>query len=115
MMYNYKLMRFSCTDVLRLCFCAGACLGGLGGIALGLLERSLIGMLGGMFFGLVVGLISAITGLIYAAVFNVLAPVIGGLAVRLEPVEITDTAAQPAKAAAAAGDGDTVPPPQADG
>lgn len=96
MMYNYKLTRVSCFAVVRFCFCAGACLGGLAGIALGLLERSMVSVLGGMFFGLVVGLISAVTGLVYAAVFNVLAPVTGGLAVRLDPAEDAEAAAAPA-------------------
>jgi hypothetical protein len=85
-MYNYTLVRLSCMGVCRLFFCAGVCLGGVGGIALGLLERSMIGILGGMFLGFVCGVLAGLCGLVLAAVFNLLAPFAGGIALRLEAV-----------------------------
>ncbi len=44
----------------------------------------MIGILGGTFFGLMFGLASGLAGLIYAFVFNILAPLTGGLKVRLD-------------------------------
>lgn len=92
-MHNYVLMRISCLSVFKFCFCAGTCLAGAGGILLGLLEQSTVGILGGAFLGLVTGLLSGIFGAVYAAVFNLLAPIAGGIAMRLEPLpEAKDTA-----------------------
>ena len=90
-MSNYSILRFSCTGVFRWCFCAGVCLGGLGGIALGLLDRSAVGIFGGMFLGFIFGLFSGLAGLIYAAVFNILSPITGGLAISLAPQNIKET------------------------
>lgn len=90
-MYNFTIMRFSCLDVFRWCFCAGVCLGGMIGIALGLMDRS-IGLSGSMFFGLVFGLFSGVFAAIYAAVFNVLSPHVGGLSVRLDPAQSPEEA-----------------------
>ena len=53
---------------------------------LGLLEQSSVGVFGGAFLGLVTGLFSGICGAVYAAVFNLLAPLTGGIAIRLEPL-----------------------------
>ena len=90
-MYNYTIMKFSCADIFRWCFCAGVCLGGMIGILLGLMDKG-IGLSGGMLFGLLFGLFSGIFAIVYAWVFNILAPHFGGLAIRLEPREATETA-----------------------
>jgi hypothetical protein len=90
-MYNGKIMRLAWFDMFRICFCAGTCLGGLGGIFLGLMERTAIGIFGGMFFGLLFGLGSGFVGAVYAAVFNVLAPVIGGVSVCISFTPIKET------------------------
>lgn len=83
-MYNYVLTRVSCAAVFRLAFAAGTCIGGAGGVVLGLLEPQGVGLYGGAFLGLMIGLAAAFTALACALVFNVLAP-FGGVAVRLEP------------------------------
>ena len=83
-MYNYVLTRVSCAAVFRLAFTAGTCIGGAGGLALGLLEPHGVGLMGGAFLGLMAGLAFGLTALACAVIFNVLAP-FGGVSVRLEP------------------------------
>ncbi len=83
-MYNYVLTRVSCAAVFRLAFAAGTCIGGAGGVVLGLLEPHGVGLFGGAFLGLMAGLAFGLTALACAVIFNVLAP-FGGVAVRLEP------------------------------
>lgn len=83
-MYNYRIMRVSGLAVFRLLFVAGAVLGGIVGLVLGLIEREAIGLLGGAFLGLVTGIGSGLTGLFYVLIFNLIAPLIGGIAVQAE-------------------------------
>lgn len=83
--YNYVLMRLDCAAVFKVAFAAGTCVAGAMGVALGILERSTVGMFGGAFLGLLVGLGTGLGALACAAVFNLLAPYIGGVSVRLEP------------------------------
>lgn len=83
-MYNHTITRISYLAIFRLLFCAGVAVGGGGGLVLGLLERDVIGIWGGMFLGLLFGLVSGLTGLVYTVVFNVLAPVAGGIPIHLE-------------------------------
>jgi len=90
-MYNYTIRRLSCSGVFRWCFCAGVCCGGMGGILLGIMDRS-IGIFGGMFLGFIFGMVSGLLGLAYVAVFNILAPIIGGLDIYIEPWLATDAA-----------------------
>ncbi|GBG58334.1 hypothetical protein SPFL3102_02056 [Sporomusaceae bacterium FL31] len=95
-MYNYTITRLSYLPVFLLLFAGGVCAGGLGGIVIGLLEKEVVGLLGGTFFGFVVGLASGIAGLIYTFVFNLLAPVTGGLKVRIDANTLPlDSTAQP--------------------
>jgi magnesium-transporting ATPase (P-type) len=85
MMYNYIIVRISCAGVCFLLFCAGTCLGGIGAIIFGIMYWNMPSIFSGMFFGLLFGIFSAILGFIYATVFNLLAPILGGLAVQIEP------------------------------
>jgi hypothetical protein len=85
-MYNYTIVRLAGAAVFRIMFAAGTLVGGFGGIILGLLDRETIGIAGGLFLGFVFGLFSGSIGLIYALVFNKLAPVVGGIPVKLEVV-----------------------------
>ena len=85
-MYNFTVTKVAGAAVFRAAFTAGTCIGGVGGVLLGLIERSVIGVLGGAFLGLAFGLTVALTALAAATVFNLLVPHIGGIAVRLEPV-----------------------------
>lgn len=85
-MYNYVVTRVASLAVFRLAFAAGTCIGGVLGVACGLLERSVIGVLGGAFLGLAVGLAAGLGALVCAVVFNLLVPYLGGIAVRLDAV-----------------------------
>lgn len=84
-MFNYTITRLPYIPAAIFLFAAGACFGGLMGLAVGILARDAVGILGGMFLGLVCGIVCASFGLVFTAVFNVLAPHIGGLPVKLEP------------------------------
>lgn len=91
-MYNYMLTRVACGAVFRMAFAAGTCVGGICGVALGILERSAIGIFGGAFLGLAFGLIAGAFALACAAVFNLLVPYLGGVAVRLDPAPAAPSA-----------------------
>ncbi len=82
-MYDYEITRVSSTAVFRMFFAAGTCVGGIGGIVLGLMEHSLVGLMGGAFLGLAAGLASGVVAAAYAAVFNLLAPHFGGITVSM--------------------------------
>ncbi|HEY3424606.1 MAG TPA: hypothetical protein VGL27_07405 [Negativicutes bacterium] len=83
-MYNYTLTRLPYLPVFCMLFAAGVTVGGLGGLALGLLEKDLLGLLNGALTGLLFGLVSGVIGVIYAIIFNILAPITGGIPLRLE-------------------------------
>lgn len=91
-MYNYTLTRLHCGAVFKMAFASGAAIGGAGGILLGLVERSAVGVFGGAFLGLACGLVAGAAAAAAAVIFNLLAPVLGGVAVRLEPVPAAETA-----------------------
>jgi len=84
-MYNYKLIRLEYRPLFYLMFIGGICTGSLVGLTFGLLDRSSVGILGGAFITLLAGLASGILGLIYTAVFNALAPTIGGISIHIVP------------------------------
>lgn len=84
-MYNYKLLRLEYRPLFYLMFIGGICTGSLVGLTFGLLERSSVGLLGGAFITLLAGLASGLLGLIYTAVFNTIAPAIGGISIYLAP------------------------------
>lgn len=104
-MYDYEITSVSWPAVFRVFFAAGTCVGGLGGIALGLMEQSMIGLLGGAFLGLVAGLVSGLVAAAYAVVFNVLTPYFGGI-----PVNVT---AKPAAESPPEATMSSPPPPPA--
>ena len=84
-MYNYIITQISPFAVLKAAFCTGVCLGGMLGILLGIIERDIIGLYGGVFLGFIFGFAFGIAGLLGAAIFNALAPKIGGIGVSLQP------------------------------
>ncbi|GMB01442.1 hypothetical protein [Pelosinus sp. IPA-1] len=90
-MYNYKLMRLEYRPLFYLMFIGGICTGSLVGITFGLLDRSSFGILGGAFITLLAGLASGILALIYTAVFNTLAPAIGGISIHIVPSPTPET------------------------
>lgn len=72
-------------------FIGGICTGSLVGLTFGLLDRSSVGILGGAFITLLAGLASGLLGLIYTAVFNALAPAIGGISIHLASSSAPET------------------------
>lgn len=92
-MFNFVLIRVACGAVFRAAFAAGTCLGGAGGVLFGLMERSAVGIMGGAFLGLAFGLAVGLAAAAAAAVFNLLTPYMGGIAVRLEPRAEDESAA----------------------
>lgn len=86
-MYNQEIIRISPWTVFRVFFLSGTAFFGLGGLIIGIIEKDILGMLGGAFIGLVFGLCSALGALVYCAIFNLLAPVTGGIAVQIKPLE----------------------------
>ena len=92
-MYNYKLLRLGYIPICYFMFVSGICAGNIIGLIFFLLDRSSIGLFGWVFITLLIGFGSALLGLIYTAVFNRLAPALGGI-----PLEIAiqpDTAQFP--------------------
>lgn len=86
-MYNQEIIRISPWTVFRVFFLSGTTFFGLGGLIIGIIEQDIVGMLGGAFIGLALGLCSALGALVYCAIFNLLAPVTGGIAVQIKPLE----------------------------
>lgn len=96
-MYNYTITRLSYLPIFVMFFAGGICTGGLGGIVIGILEKDMVGILGGTFFGFVAGVMSGLASLIFTFVFNTIAPLFGGLKLRLEaaPTELPKTTPSP--------------------
>lgn len=92
-MFNYTIMRLPYLHITVVLFVTGVAVGGFGGITLGLLARDAVGILGGAFLGLITGIGCALIGLVFTAVFNLLAPYIGGLPVKLDAMPGTETPA----------------------
>lgn len=84
-MYNYKLLRLEYRPLCYFMFIGGICAGSFVGVTFGLLDRSSVGILGGAFITLLAGLASGLLGLLYTAVFNTLAPTIGGISIYIAP------------------------------
>jgi hypothetical protein len=72
-------------------FIGGICTGSLVGLTFVLLDRSSVGILGGAFITLLAGLASGLLSLIYTAVFNTLAPAIGGISIHIAPSSDSET------------------------
>lgn len=87
-MYNHTVMRLAYRPIFLIMFAGGICAGSIIGLTSGLMDRALIGILGGAFISLLAGLASGCVGLIYTAVFNTLAPVIGGIAIKIERLPV---------------------------
>jgi hypothetical protein len=85
-MYNYKLNRLGYLPILYFMFISGICAGSIILLIFTLLDRSSIGLFEGSFITLLIGLCSGLLGLIYTAVFNMLAPIIGGISLELTPI-----------------------------
>ena len=82
-----RITRIPPWPVGKMLFLTATCIFGLGGVLLGLLEKNAIGLWGGAFLGLLGGLTAAGGGVLFCLVYNLLAPVTGGILVETEQVE----------------------------
>lgn len=96
-MFNHIITRLAYWPIFFIMFVSGLCTGSIIGLTLALMDRTAIGLFGGAFIALLGGLISGFLGLIYTAVFNLLAPAMGGVALNIEelPVGSKNTIDQP--------------------
>ena len=93
-MYNVVITRISCQAIFKHAFFAGTFLSGSAGMLLGLLEQQFVTVLGGAFLGLAAGLSLGLAAMLAAAIFNLLAPWLGGVALHIETattLESTET------------------------
>jgi len=88
-MYNHTITRLAYGPIFFIMFVSGICIGSIIGLTFALMDRAAIGILGGTFIALMSGLISVFFGLLYTAVFNTLAPAIGGITLKIEVLPIT--------------------------
>ena len=87
-----RITRIPPWPVGKMLFLTATCISGLGGVFLGLLEKNAIGLWGGAFLGLLGGLTAAGGGVLFCLVYNLLAPVTGGILVETEHVDDPVTA-----------------------
>ncbi len=85
-MYNQEIIRISPWTAFRVFFLAGTAFFGLGGLIIGIMEKDILGMLGGAFIALALGLCTGLGAVVYCAIFNLLAPLTGGISVQIKPV-----------------------------
>lgn len=83
-MYNHTITRLPYKQIFSIMFVSGICIGSIIGLAFALINPASIGIFGGTFIALLAGLASSLLGLIYTAVFNTLAPAIGGLTLEIK-------------------------------
>jgi len=87
-MYNHKIKRLAYWPICFIMFVSGICIGSIIGLTFGLMDRASVGILGGTFIALLAGLVSGLLGLIYTAVFNTLAPAMGGINLEVEQLSV---------------------------
>lgn len=85
-MYNHTVVRLAYRPIFLVLFAGGILAGSILFFIFGLMDRSAIGFFGSTFLALLMGLASGALGLIYTAVFNTIAPAIGGVKIRIEPL-----------------------------
>lgn len=89
-MYNHILTRLAYWPVFVILFVSGLCTGSVIGFIFSLMDHS-IGIFGIVFLSLLSGLISGLSGLIYTAIFNTMAPSLGGLPLKIEAFPVTSS------------------------
>jgi len=91
-MYNRTITRLAYQPIFFIMFVSGICTGSIIGLAFALMNGTFFGIFGGTFIALLAGLTSGFLAIIYTAVFNILAPTIGGIALEVKesPVQSTD-------------------------
>jgi len=87
-MFNHTMTRLAYRPIFFIMFVSGICIGSIIGVTFALLDRTAIGILGGTFIALLTGLGSGFLAIIYTAVFNALAPTIGGIVLELEQLPV---------------------------
>ena len=88
-MYNHTITRLAYWPICLIMFASGICIGSIIGLTFALINPASVGIFGGTFIALLAGLTSGFLALIYTAVFNTLAPAIGGITIKLNPSSIS--------------------------
>lgn len=78
-MDNQTILRLAYWPIFLIMFAGGICTGSIIGLTLALINPASISVFGSTFLALLTGLGSGLLGLIYTAVFNTLAPTMGGI------------------------------------
>jgi len=86
-MYNQEIIRISPWTAFRVFFLSGTAFFGLGGLIAGLMEKDILGILGGAFIALALGLCTGLGAMAYCAIFNLLTPLTGGIAVQIKTLD----------------------------
>jgi len=89
-MYNHTVMRLAYRPIFLILFAGGICAGSIICLTFWLMEHDSVGFFSGTFLCLLTGLASGTLGFIYTAVFNILAPVIGGVAIEITPSPVPE-------------------------
>lgn len=82
-MYSHSLTRLAYLPIFLILFVSGLCTGSLISLLLALMDHS-IGFFAGAFLAVLFALVSSLIGLIHTAVFNILAPSLGGITLNVE-------------------------------
>lgn len=83
-MFNYRLRRLNAMSVFNVVTLISLVFGGFWGLIFFLLERSVLGLLGGFFFTLIFGFLNGITSALSALLYNHLAARYEGIEILLE-------------------------------
>lgn len=86
-MYSHILLRLAYLPIFLILFVSGLCTGSIISFVLALMDHS-IGFCAGAFLALLCGLFSALIGLIHTAIFNILAPSLGGIPLNIELAQL---------------------------
>jgi len=90
-MYHTTIIRLPYKQIFCIMFVSGICLGSIMGLAFALISPASTGISGGTFIALLTGLSSGFLGLIYTAVFNTLAPTLGGITLDIKELPAPST------------------------
>lgn len=109
-MFNYRIKCVNACSVFKNVTAISLVVGGIGGLSLGLLARSMVGILGGLFLGFIFGLANGIVAYLYTFLFNLFASFIGGIEIQLNHKDaFLDSLVQPIPLVNATNSNDTIP------
>jgi hypothetical protein len=92
----YRLKGIPVLPIFKIATLINMVIGGCGGLLVGMAEGDLIGIIGGLFLGFLFGIASGMMYTFYAFLFNILAPMLGGIELCLEKADpFLDSLEQP--------------------